>query len=90
MRSDLKSLRNELASLKVKYEKLNGERNRLKEENASLTYKLKSRGPTSSNLLEKFKEVSESHENVLKENSRLNKLAKKLEKKAEDRKKNLK
>ena len=79
------NLNSELTSLKAKYNELSNERQRLNEENLVLKGK-----NVPKDLMKRVEDLSSQKENLSKENLQLLKVIKKLHRKAEDRKKNLK
>ena len=84
----LKSLEFELLLLQKRCEELGKEREWLKKEVADM--KKKPNGGDGGDLLQKVQELTEHNDRLAKDNTKLVKVAKKLEQKAEERKKNLK
>jgi len=79
------NLNSELTNLKAKYREVSNERQRLNEENLILKGK-----NVPKDLMKRVEDLSSQKENLSKENLQLLKVIKKLHRKAEDRKKNLK
>ena len=86
LKEDLRSLRQEFSSLKMKFEKVNDEKARVLQENTLLKTKFLAQGNNSN----KIKELQEQNESLVQDKLKLGRIIKKLEKKAEERKKNLK
>ena len=84
----LKSLEFELLLLQKRCEELGKEREWLKKEIGDM--KKKPNGGGGGDLLQKVQELTEHNDRLAKDNTKLVKVAKKLEQKAEERKKNLK
>lgn len=82
---ELQSLEFELVLLQKRNEELGKERDRLKKELGNIK-----KQPTSIELLPKIQELAEHNDRLAKDNATLVKVAKKLDQKVEERKKNLK